>query len=274
MANASPLSKLLKVTRAKFSCDGKICRIVFESRLVKELDELNLADYVADKAPLFYRDVGKISAELSDGYYISSLKRTLAKIPTVDSFRQSHFAEIASGIFAEEVMGLVRIYSKLSLLTAENANAFKMDLVLCDPSTEPLEFVFAEVKSSPKCDSPANHHLGCYADLFNSFNKYEDPDREFDLAAARDRIDTLTNPLRDRVHKALLPYAGTKIRYAGFVVVDEATFLDSEVRILATRSNKKAFDVDLVCIETYREVTDKAYQRLERIRKACSQPTN
>ncbi len=274
MDTTSPLSKLLKVTRAKFSCDGTVYRIVFESRLHKEAENLNLADYVADKAPLFYRDVGKISSELSDGYYISSLKRTLAKIPTADSFKQSHFAEIACGIFAEEVMGLVRIYSKLSLLTAENANAFKMDLVLCDPSTEPLEFVFAEVKSSPKSVSPANHHLGCYADLFNSFNKYEETDREFDLGAARDRIDSIPNPLRDRVHKALLPYAGTKIRYAGFAVVDEATFFEPEVRILATRKNSKVFDVDLVCIEAYRDVTDKAYLILEGIRKACSQSKN
>jgi hypothetical protein len=260
MVNASALSKLLKVTRTKFSCEGTVCRIVLESRLLRESRELNLASYVADKAPLFYRDVGKISSELSDGYYISSLKRTLAKIPTAESFKQSHFAEIACGIFAEEVMGLVRIYSKLSLLTAENANAFKMDLVLCDPSTEPLEFVFAEVRSSPKTDSPAKHHLGCYADLFNSFNKYEDTDREFDLGAARDRVDTLPNPLRDRVHRALLPYAGTKVRYVGFVVVDEATFLDSEVKILATRNNNKSFDVDIVCIETYHDVTNAAYR--------------
>ena len=270
MGTAPPLSRLLKLTRAKLYFEGKVCRIVHQSQLLKEKDQLTLAEYVADKAPLFYRDAEKISAELSDGYYVSSLKATLARIPSAESFRHSHFAEIASGIFAEEVMGLVKIYSKLSLLTAENANAFKMDLVLCDPSTEPLEFVFAEVKSSPKQDQPANHDAGCYAELFRTFNEYGDTDREFDLGAAKDRITNLPDPLKERVRKALMPYAGTKVRYAGFVVVDDATFLDAEVCTLATRKNEKAFDVDLICIETYRNVIDRAYEILEGIRNACS----
>ena len=270
MADTYPLTQLVKVSRAKILCDGEAFRIVYHSEIVRGTNGLELAKYVADKAPLLYRDASKISEALVDGYFLSSVRETLARLPTAATFQKSHFAEIACAIFAEEVMGLVRLYSKLSLLTAENANAFKMDLVLCDPKCDPLEFVFAEVKSSTKTRSPAKHHRGCFKELFSTFDDYGDSDKEFDLAAAKDRISLLPSELRQRVHAALLPYANSTIRYVGFAVVDTKTYLDSEVEVLSTRNHSKTFDVDLICVESLGDVSQETYKILEQVRAACS----
>ena len=94
---------------------------------------------------------------------------------------------------------------------------------------------------------------------------------EFDLAAARDRIAQLPTELQARLRAALLPYSGTNIRYAGFVVVDSATYSQSEVKMLSTRQHSKTFDVDLICVESLGSVSQQTYQILERVRTACSQ---
>ena len=148
MSTQGPFNQLLKLSRASIECDGNVCRIVFHSQVIPIKDGLDLAKYVADRAPLFYREPQKISEQLADGYFLSTVKAALGRLPTADSFQNSHFAEIASGIFAEEVMDLSLLYSKLSLLTAENANAFKMDLVLFDSKPDPIEFVFGEVNQA------------------------------------------------------------------------------------------------------------------------------
>ena len=262
---------LLRVSRAQLASKGQACRIVYMSDVLRNFNGVSLSRYVADRAPLFYRDPAKVAADISDGYFVSAVKATLAKMPTAKSFQESHFAEIASGIFAEEVLGLVRLYSKLTLLTAENANAFKMDLLLCDPKKEPVEFVFGEVKSSIKSTVPANHHKGIYADLFSSMKKYEDGDRDFDLTAAKDRLAELPLQLTARIREALKPYSGTTVRYAGFVVIDTASYQEGETEVLHTRKSAKELDVDLICVESLAKSGREAYDILERLRNACSE---
>lgn len=261
----SGLNKFLKTGRYALSFNGASVRSVYHSVYLNKAEELKLAKYVASKAPLFYRDVAKIAADLADsGHFGAVMKDTLAKIPKSLSFRESHFCEIFSGIFADEVLQLTRIYSKLTLLTAENANAFKMDLVLCNPETDPVQLVFAEVKSSPKADVPAGHDKSCFSDLFNSFNKYMEADLQFDLTAARDRIEALPAAQRDRIKKALLPYGSRDLRYAGFIVIDSGTFDQSESEILATRNNAKTFEVDLLCVESLQDVSHETYAHLDK----------
>ena len=233
-----------------------------------------MADYIADKTPLFYRDLPKIIDDLGDGYFVTTIKSTLAKLPTSESFQESHFGEIATGIFVEEVMGLRKLYSKLTLLTAENANAFKMDLVLYRPTSDPIEFIFGEVKSSPKISadgSPVGHHKSCFADIFTSMNKYGDDDLAFDLTAAKDHIQALPEVERNRIRKALMPYGDLIVSYAGFAIIDTTTKSDSEISLLATRQNKKTFDVDVICVEEFPTVATSAYKRLEALRRACSE---
>ncbi|MEM9280476.1 MAG: Hachiman antiphage defense system protein HamA [Verrucomicrobiota bacterium] len=241
-------------------------RLVHKTELLENNANLNLAAYVADRAPLFYRSLESVIQDLRDGFFLTAMQSTLARMPTAESFRESHFGEIAAAIFAEEVLGLRKLYSKLSLLTAENSNAYKMDLLLYDPNKEPIEFVFGEVKSSPKHESdglPARHDKSCYADLFNSIRKYNSTDQSYDLAAARDNLSKLPQTEQQKVRAALLPYSGATTAYAGFLVIDQSTFDLEEAQVLRTRRSKTELEIDLICVESYSTTAAAVYEQLD-----------
>lgn len=273
MEHPSGFLQFVKITRAKIKYEKKAVRIVYISELMGESNGTRLAEYIADKAPLFYRKISDVYKSLGDGFFVSTMKETLAKLPSSDSFRSSHFGEIATAIFAEEVMGLRKLYSKLSLLTAENSNAYKMDLVLYNPNSDPVEFIFGEVKSSPKTKDdgfPVGHDKSCFADIFNSLNAYQSKDLQFDLTAAKDHINNLPDQEKERIRLALRPYSNPKIRYAGFAVIDSSTRHDDELSVLLTRKNLKYFDVDVICVENYPSVAHSVYKKLEALKIACS----
>lgn len=72
------------------------------------------------------------------------------------------------------------------------------------------------------------------------------------------------------MREALKPYAARVVSYAGFVIIDHSTKSAEEIAILATRKNKKTFDVDLLCVEGFPVLADAVYKKLEAIRNACS----
>jgi hypothetical protein len=261
----SGILHFINVSREVIDGDDDGIRMVYRSEFFKDGDKYKLEDYISDRAPLFYRSLDAIISDLKAGYFMTAMKSTLLRLPKVESFQESHFGEIVSGIFAEEVLGLRRLYSKLALLTAENSNAYKMDLVMYDPKSEPIRFVFGEVKCSPKScakGEPANHHKSCFSDLFNSMNKYSESDRQFDLSAARDNLTNIPEEDRERVRSALKPYSLSTVGYAGFVVIDSSTYSKDEAQVLRTRKNKKTFDIDLVCLESFSLISGKVYDSL------------
>jgi len=244
--------------------------MIYISDIAKEVEKAHLADYIADKAPYLYRKLDKIIESIKDGYFLTALKETLAKVPTAETFQSSHFGEIAACLFAEEVIGLKKIYSKLTLNTSENQNALKMDLLFYKPNTNPVEFYFGEVKSSPKDQDdglPPQHDKSCFASLFNSLRDYSDSDLQFDLTSVKDNLDGLPEDEREMLRKALMPYGNRKVNYIGFVVIDCSTKDDNEIPILGTRKNEKDFNVDLICIEGYKEIAKKTFEKIENIKK-------
>jgi len=273
MISSDGLRKFVNSSRVVFSSKDSSVRTVYISELARNGSDDALETYISDKAPLFYRDPQRIANTLGSGYFLTAVRETLLRIPSSDRFKQSHFGEITSTIFAEEVMGLRKVYSKLTQLTAENSNAYKMDAVLYDPNSEPLEFILGEVKSSPKTAAegfPAKHDKSCFSSIFTSLRNYTRDDLKFDLAAAKDHVNTLPEAEREKVRKALLPYATRKISYAAFAVIDVSTRHDDEISLLATRRNDKDFDVDLVCVEGFPQVAQAVYGRLEKVRAASS----
>ena len=221
---------------------------------------------MADRSPLFYRSPDQIADMLRNGYFRTAFRDAVRQLPTSDHFRNSHFGEILSAIFAQEIIGWRLIYSKLRLLTAENTNPHKMDLLFFDPNQDRPTFILGEVKSSMKSEIPANHQRSCFPSLFDSLRDYSDDDLEYDLTAARDNVDALAENERQTVRKALLPYAERNIYYAGFSVIDAETRTDNETSMLATRASPKTFDIDLVCVENISEVSECTYAILERMR--------
>ena len=168
-------------------------------------------------------------------------------------------------------MGLKLLYSKLRLLTAENSNAYKMDVVMYDATTDPIELVFLEVKSSVKeaTDEPPGHDKSIYASLFDSLNKYTKDDLRYDLTAIRDRLGDLPYQDSERLRSVLGSYAGPIVRYGGVCSIDIATHLDEEAALLATRKNEKNFEADLVCVAEFGQVADATYETLANLRDAA-----
>jgi hypothetical protein len=272
----SGLGTFITTHRAKLTFASSGVRIVYRSTLVADASGQRLAAYIADRAPEFYRPISDVIRELEGGHSLSVFKETLARLPTAESFQSSHFAEIAASLFAEEILGLRRIYSKLSTLTSENANGNKMDLLLYDPQPDPIEFVFGEVKSSDKMPGhePACHDKSCYPSLFNSLREYTEDDLAFDLAAIKDRLSNVPEADRSRIRDALKPYTLRTVRYAGFIIIDDGTFSSDEAAMLASRTSDKRFDVDLVGLDGYSVTAKSAFERLHKVldalRSACS----
>lgn len=252
--------------RARIHDGANSQRLVHLSRLTRSGGGRRLEEFMADRAPLFYRSPDQISDILKEGYFRTAFKEALRRLPTSSHFHDSHFGEILSAIFAEEAIGWRLIYSKLKLLTSENANPNKMDLIFFDPNQSSPTFILGEVKSSMKSEVPANHHKSCYASLFDSLRDYSDDDMQFDLTAARDNINELPEHERESVRKALLPYEERQILYAGFSVIDTNTEHETETKMLATRQSPKAFDVDLLCVDEFSAVSESTYNILDRMR--------
>ncbi len=265
----SGLDRYLRLTRARLQQVGREhVRAVHRSEVVRAPQNGEPFErWMVGKVPFFYRNPEEIANSFSRTTdFRKPLRDTLRRMPISESFRESHFGEIVAGIFAEHVLELRLLYSKLSLLTTENANANKMDLVLYDSRPAKVEFVFAEVKSSTKPGpKPACHDAGCFKKLFDSFNKYGDDDRDFDLAVVEERLRALPNDDAARVRAALNIDGDPSIRYAGVCVIDTATHDDSEAAVLATRANPKAFDVDVVCVAELGPVAAATYQLFEEI---------
>ena len=241
-------------------------RLVYLSRLGRSAGDKRLEHFMADRAPLFYRSPDQIAEVLNAGYFRTAFQEAVRQLPTSDHFRDSHFGEILSAIFAEEIVGWRLIYSKLKMLTAENSNPYKMDLVFYDPKQRRPTFIFGEVKSSMKSEAPANHDKSCYPSLFDSLRDYSESDLIYDLTAARDNIEALAEEDRRKVYDALMPYAERTILYAGFSVIDTGTRSPTETPMLATRKSPKTFDIDLLCIDSLSEVSESTYTILDGMR--------
>ena len=241
-------------------------RRVYVSRILGSVDAQQLDSFMAERAPLFYRSPDQIAATLNLGLFQTAFREVVRRLPTSTHFRESHFGEILSAIFAQEVVGWRLIYSKLRLATAENSNPYKMDLLFFDPSSAVPTIILGEVKSSMKTEAPAGHDRSCYPSLFDSLREYSEDDLDYDLTAARDHVDELPEDERVKAREALLPYTERKILYAGFSVIDTNTWSDSETSMLATRRSPKTFDVDLVCVDDLSEVCESTYAMLDRMR--------
>lgn len=268
--NNGALEQFAQGGRLKLAFDGKTAvRAVYRTEILRRTEAAVLESYVADRTPYFYNEPAQIAKKLEEGFFLSAINEILVRIPKADSFRESHFGEILAGIYGEELLGLRRLYSKLALLTAENANAYKMDVLFYRPGSDPAEFVFTEVKSSMKTADdglPAGHDRVCFAKLFASLNRYGDDDVRFDLAAIRDRLDQIPEPDRDRIRTALLPHRPKNIRYAGMCVIDGGTHDEAESSVLGTRKNRRVFDVDVICVTELPAVVDATYQLLDSVR--------
>lgn len=266
------LTIFVRESRTRFTVNPpkQEVRVVSISQIQKENDPHKLAEFVADRAPLYYREFDNIVESLKSGYFLSTIRETLKKLPASDHFKSSHFGEILASIFVEDVIGLKKLYCKLSLNTTENQHGYKMDLLCYVPGSDPVDFIFCEVKSSPKSAGdgmPPGHDKSCYADIFNSLREYNEGDKQFDLTILKDNLEIMDEAERERVKASLLPYGLRTVGYIGIAVIDDSTYTVDEIPVLATRKSNKKFDVELLCVESYTDVSVEVYSILERYKK-------
>lgn len=269
MTAPTGLSRFVRSHRVRITASGTVVRAVHWSEIASNGQAPSLHSYICDRLPLFYRDPEAVADRLREGLFLTAMKETLRRLPTADSFQQSHFGEIIAALFAEDVLQLRRLYSKLTFLSTQNSNAYKMDLVLCDLTKDPVEFVFAEVKSSMKSATdggPPYHEGSCYASIFTSLNDYSEEDREFDLQAASDHLREFDDRERKRIRRALLPHSAPAVRYAAFAVIDAGTRDDSDMSVLATRKNAKTFEIDVIGVEALPAVVSDSWSYLTALR--------
>jgi hypothetical protein len=119
-----PFRQWVSRARSPVACEPPVQRRVYSSALEREANGYRLARYMADRAPSFYYDPRHIIKKIQLGYIGTAMEDVYRRLPTSKWFQQSHFAEILASIFAEEYIGWRPIYSKLSILSTENSNAY------------------------------------------------------------------------------------------------------------------------------------------------------
>jgi hypothetical protein len=265
------LEPFITASRIEIEFDDAAVRHVYRSEIARVVEAGALEDYMSERIPTYYRDPAHIAADLAQGYFLRAIADTLARLPTAETFRDSHFGELLASEFAVAALGLRLLYSKLRLLTAENANAYKMDIMMYDPSVEPVELVLLEVKSSVKTatDAAPGHDKSIYSSLFASLRKYAKADLSYDLTAARDRMGELPEDDRERLAQEFARYGGPKVRYAGVCSIDLATHVEAETSLLATRKSVKDFEVDLLCVVEFAQVVESSFAKLSALRDAA-----
>lgn len=269
MESSRLISGFIRAHRTRLTFSGTAVRAVHKTEIMRGDPPEQLSRFIAECLPFFYRDPSKIIETMHGGLFFHALREALGRLPNSPTFRESHLGEILAGIYAEGVLGLSMLYSKLSYLSSENSNAYKMDLVMCDFSSDQPQLVWGEVKSSMKAprDGAPKHDVTCYASIFKSLREYTHKDRDFDITAVKDNLHKLPPENRTRLRDALQPYPGPNIRYAAFAVIDANTYTDDEASVLHTRANDKAFDVEIVGVDELSSVNHQAWLYLERLRR-------
>lgn len=268
--------------RIRISCsDGFVqIREGFRTCIADRQGDDMLYQYVADRLPLFYRTAEAIADDLRSGQrFLTPFRDTLRRLPTSKGHQKSHFGEVLASIFAEEVLGYRLLYSKLSLLTAENTNPYKMDVLLVDMDTDPLVFYLLEAKCStqvPHHGQRVYHKHGIYKGLIRSLREYEGKDRSFDLSAARDRLSNFSEAEAKRIKEALIPPPTPTVKTLGVAAidilsehVDDTDYVLSEpcctgqLRCLSEPCGHR-FSVDILCLEKLEDAIEATFEYLER----------
>jgi len=83
----------------------------YRCRFAEHHDGKDLAKVVAGQIPYFYRDPGKIASDFAARHDALEMIYDLAtKVPNSQKFQNSHFGEILSALYLEDVLQLRRLY--------------------------------------------------------------------------------------------------------------------------------------------------------------------
>lgn len=223
-----------------------------------------LWNYVAGQLPYYYREPITIAEDFRvRRHALENLRDLISRAPTAPEFQRSHFGEILSSLYIENVLGYSRLLSKLTLPTAENTNVHKMDAMFVNRATDPYEYVFVEAKCSIKPQDQSgrkSHRSGILRQMVESLGHYSDHDERFDFTTIRDHLERgFSTEEAQRIRQDLTPPGPYNLRYLGVACVTHETINQKDDDYILTVDSERSFDFQGIAVSDVLELADKAY---------------
>jgi len=215
--------------------------------LVDEYKQKNLSHLIGGQLPYYYRSPEKIGNEFKARHNALEMLIDLAvKMPTSEKFQRSHCGEILCSIYLEDILGLKRLYSKLTLTTAENTNVHKMDAFFVDTTDKKFEYYAVEAKCSvlPTATSQfSGHRHGILKQMIASLDGYSDIDERFDFAAIRDNLEdgVYSDKEKAQIRKDLIPPGPERLTTLGIAAINLCTVSERDDDYILTEVCSRNF---------------------------------
>lgn len=249
-------------------------RLGHRMKLSVGADPNTLAWYVAGQIPYFYRAPASIADDFASRHHALEMVRDIAtKAPTKIKFQRSHCGEILAALFVEEVLGFRRLYSKLTMTTAENTNVHKMDGFFVDTSSDDYVYYWVEAKCSilPTAKTKfSGHRHGILKQLVESLSTYSGGDLRFDLTTIRDRLDSgaFDAGQAARIKSDLIPPGPLSLRYLGIATVNESTLCSEDDDFILATPCSTAFDFEGLAVGDLDGLAATAFGHVNKLRNS------
>lgn len=243
----------------------------FRSYIKKDSND-KLAKHLAGQIPYFYRSPDKIADDFKGRHdALESIYDLVAKLPDSPKFRNSHCGEILCAIYLTDILGFKMLYSKLTLLTAENTNIHKMDAMFVDTSSNDYKYFFVEAKCSilPTTKTKTKtHKSGILKQMISSLDNYKESDKRFDFTTIRDNLDkeTFTTEEAKKIKKELFP-PGPNLSYIGMAAINEITVNQNDDNYILSESCAKDFTFRAVVVSDLGSLAHNAYSAWDFIKE-------
>lgn len=263
----SSLHKYL-VEEVSLTCSATTATIVRSGIRCTLTDEHNgrpLHRFLSGQLPYYYRSPEKIAEDFRSRRDALDMTADLVvKLPRTDKFQQSHCGEILCSLYLEHVLHLRRLYSKLTLTTAEDVNVHKMDAFFVDTKQTPYVYYAVEAKSSVMPTSSTKkfrgHRYGILRQLITSLDGYGTWDLRFDLTAIRDNLESTFTPDESKViRNDLVPPGPEHLVHLGMAAVNNSTVTQDDDDYILTTPCSKEFNYRALVVADLASLAQQAF---------------
>lgn len=253
----SPSSTRLRALRCgkrSIICDGK--------------EPTDLVHFLSGQLPYFYREPARIAADFTARHHALEMIADLAiKLPSSTNFQRSHCGEILAALLLEDVLGLTRLYCKLSLVTAENSNVHKMDGFFVDLRKTPYTYYAVEAKCSIQPTGKSRfsgHRYGILRQLVQSLDSYTTLDKRFDFSLVRDHLETnnFSAQQQTTIRRDLVPPGPTNFVYLGMASINQSTISTDDDDYVLTAPCSANFQFYSVAVSDLEQIADSSFARV------------
>ena len=228
----------------------------------------DLVHLLSGQLPYFYREPAKLAADFAARHNALEMIADLAiKLPSSNKFQRSHCGEILAALFLEDVLGLTRLYCKLSLVTAENSNVHMMDGFFVDLRKTPYTYYAVEAKCSIQPTGTSRfsgHRYGILRQLIQSLDSYTTLDKRFDLSLVRDHLETNNFSVQQQttIRRDLVPPGPKNFVYLGMASINQSTISTADDDYVLTAPCSAKFQFYSVAVSDLEHIADSSFARV------------